>query len=63
MENARVLKFACRLLADCAEPENPGEAGGGGAKRGTFTVFTRDNRNSMSAAQAWNSKYPQNKAI
>lgn len=29
-ENARVLKFACRLLAECAEPGSPGETGGGG---------------------------------
>lgn len=39
MENARVLKFACRLLADCAEPENPGEAGGGSQERDIHCLY------------------------
>lgn len=55
-----VLQSACRFLTDCAEPGSPWKVNDEVLRRrGTPTVFTRNNRDPMSATQFWNSKHPK----
>lgn len=61
MRNARVPKSVCRLLGVCAELEVLGRLGGWGQAGERLIFFTRNNKNSMSATQSWNSKHPKTK--